>query len=105
MKTTVGTAGDHLASGLHSLSTQAEDLIRATAQASEESIVAARERLAEQLDVLRNEVSRAQRAALQRARRTAVATDKYVHANPWPVIAGALAAGVLIGWLGSRDRS
>jgi len=101
---TLGNTCDRLASGLHSLTSQAEDLLKATAQASEEGIVAARDRLAEQVEHLRSEVTRAQRAAMQRARVAAVATDRYVHDEPWKVIAGALIAGALLGYLGASTR-
>ena len=57
-----------------------EDMLKAAATASGESLALARER----------------------TRETAAAADEYVRGNPWGVAGIALAAGALLGYLAAR---
>lgn len=56
------------------------------------------------LRAAREALSQARDTAVERGRSTARAADTLVHDNPWPVVAGALALGVLAGVVLQRRR-
>jgi ElaB/YqjD/DUF883 family membrane-anchored ribosome-binding protein len=73
----------------------ARALIAATANAAEEKIIRARNRLAAAMEAANDS-----RIALQaKAVESAKAADKAIRANPYPVIGMALGVGVLVGYL------
>lgn len=76
LKATVGQTGQHLAQ------------VRAKA---EQSLRAAKARLAELQDV-----------ALEKSCAAGRATDEYVRANPWQIIAMGAVAGLVLGWAVAR---
>jgi ElaB/YqjD/DUF883 family membrane-anchored ribosome-binding protein len=43
-------------------------------------------------------------AGLERARQAVCQANRHVHENPWPYVAGAVVAGVLVGFLLGRSR-
>ena len=43
--------------------------------------------------------------AIGQSKALALATDSYVHASPWRVVGGALAAGTLLGFALSRGKA
>ncbi|AND68481.1 hypothetical protein ATSB10_10270 [Dyella thiooxydans] len=53
---------------------------------------------------IRERVSRLERDAGDRVRRTVDRGNRYVHEQPWVVLGGVAAAAFLIGLLGSRAR-
>src|SRR5512139_3408846 len=69
-----------------------EALLKSTSNLSGEALVQARTRLAASLADARVHLDDASRVARQKGRQVATATDRYVHAKPWPVV--GLAAGV-----------
>ena|SRR5215471_16855662 len=79
-----------------------EAFLRATTNLSGEALTQARERFGGQLAKMRTQVGTASRVAVDRGRKAALATDEYVHANPWPAIGAAAALGLLIGAVLSR---
>jgi ElaB/YqjD/DUF883 family membrane-anchored ribosome-binding protein len=102
--TPMSASSDKLLHDFRSLATHAEQLLRATAEVSGETVANAREKLGEQLKAAREELGDLQGEALERARRMAATADTYVHERPWPAIAAALAVGVLIGYAATPSR-
>jgi ElaB/YqjD/DUF883 family membrane-anchored ribosome-binding protein len=98
----ISTAGEHMLKNVRGFLDGAEELLRATAHYSGENLAAARARMTEQVDQMREVVGDAGLYARDRARQAATATDQYVHRNPWQAIGIAAATGVLVGWLTSR---
>ena len=80
----------------------AEELLQATANQAGEKVTAARARIQESIKTAKQKINTAEELATQRAKAAAVATDDYVHANPWPVIGVAAAVGALVGMLITR---
>lgn len=84
----------------------AEELLKATAEQGGERASAARARIEASLRSARDRLEEAGHAAAARARRAAHDTDRYVHMNPWPsigVAAGvATGVGLLIGYIMGR---
>lgn len=54
------------------------------------------------LQSARQALAHAQEAVTDGAKQYASATDRYVHANPWTVLGGVAAAGLLVGILLAR---
>lgn len=79
-----------------------EDLLKAAANVSGAGLAAAREKFDETLSSAKGRLVDASRPAIDKARSTAAAVDGYVQGNPWTVIAVAVAAAALIGFLAAR---
>jgi ElaB/YqjD/DUF883 family membrane-anchored ribosome-binding protein len=58
--------------------------------------------IGERLTAARQTAEEMSRTLMDRARKSATATDSYVHAQPWKAIAIGAAAGVLLGLLFAR---
>ncbi len=82
----------------------AEELLRATAGQAGEKVSAARERIQDSLNAARARLAVAQEAMLEKTRQAAHATDEYVHENPWRAVGVAAGVGLLVGMLISRGR-
>ncbi len=82
----------------------AEELLRATADQAGDKVAAARERIQDSLNAARARLDVAQEAMLEKTRQAARATDDYVHANPWRAVGIAAGFGLLVGMLISRGR-
>jgi len=105
------TSGEHvskqkLMEDLSAVVNDAEELLKATASQTGERITAARARAEETLRAAKVRLADAQEALMEKAKVAARQTDEYVHENPWKA-AGIAAAvggllGVLIGALVSR---
>lgn len=92
-------ARSRMAGDIKSVITDGEELLKAAANASGAAV---REKLDETLSGARTGLVNASRPAVDKARRTAVAANGYVHGNPWTVIGVAAAAGILIGLLAAK---
>ena len=97
---------DRLREDFKLILSDAEELLKATAEEGGERANAARTRVEASLRSARDRLGEAADAAAARARRAAHDTDRYVHANPWPsigVAAGvATGVGLLIGYIMGR---
>ncbi|MDO8206985.1 MAG: DUF883 family protein [Gallionella sp.] len=82
----------------------AEELLRATAGQAGEKVTAARERIQDSLEAAKARLAVAQDAMLEKTRLAARATDEYVHDNPWRAVGISAAVGVIVGMLISRGR-
>jgi ElaB/YqjD/DUF883 family membrane-anchored ribosome-binding protein len=98
----IRNSGERIVSDFQALLNDTEGLLRALSGASGEAVEGTRERIQQRVDEMRRTLSDRQASVLKNARTAANHADKYVHQNPWPVIGGALAAGVILGMLARR---
>ncbi len=89
-----------LADDLHSLVSDAEALLRASANQAGEKASEAREKAEESLQALRDRVSDMQSAVKGGARQF----DSYVRDNPWQALAIAGGVALLVGILMGRNN-
>ncbi len=80
----------------------AEALLKATANQGGEKIAELRVRTEESLRAARARIAEAQSAVIAKTKEAARATDVYVHENPWKSVGTAAAVGVVIGLLIGR---
>jgi ElaB/YqjD/DUF883 family membrane-anchored ribosome-binding protein len=99
---TIGSAKDQLFDDFRKVITDTEALLRAVATSPGEKAGALRASVEESLATAKQHMRDLQGAAVEKTTAAARATDEYVHANPWPLIAGAAAVGFLLGLLASH---
>ena len=80
----------------------AEDMLAQAATSTGEKAAELRGRALQQLKALRERLGDAQDVALKKGKAAAIATDDYVHDNPWRSILAAASVGVVIGLLIAR---
>lgn len=80
----------------------AEELLKASANQTGERITAARAKAEESLRAAKSRLAVTQEALTERAKMMAKDADAYVHENPWKAAGVAAAAGILIGALIAR---
>src|SRR5690242_7070898 len=85
-----------IAHDFEALLCDAEGLVQAVAGVTGESARDARDRIQEHVDSLRRTLVDGQKSVVGGARTAVRSADDYVHANPWPAIGAALAAGIVI---------
>ncbi len=93
---------DKLVSDLKVVIADAEELLRATASTAGEKVTAARTRMEDSVRAAKVKLAHAQDVMVDRAKAAAQATDDYVHAHPWKAVGFAAALGVILGMLISR---
>jgi len=93
---------DKLVQDMRTVISDAEDLLRATANQAGERIAVARERIQDSLHQAKVKLAEAEAVVSERAKQAARYTDEYVHDNPWKAIGVAAAIGLLLGLLMSR---
>jgi ElaB/YqjD/DUF883 family membrane-anchored ribosome-binding protein len=93
---------DKLVADMKVVIADAEELLKATANAAGDKVTAARARMEDSLRTARIKVAEAQEVVVDKAKAAARATDDYVHANPWRAVGIAAGAGLVIGMLISR---
>ena len=93
---------EQLAADLKAVINDAETLLKETAGDAGAHLDGVRERLMQSLKTARARVATAEETMIAQSRAAAKATDQYVHANPWPAIGIATAAGMLLGILLGR---
>ena len=91
-----------MASDVRTIITDGEDLLKAAAEVSGDGFAVVRAKFEEKLTSARTSLANISRAAVEKTRESAAATDDYVHASPWTAIGVAAAVGMLIGFLASR---
>ena len=84
--------------------TDAEELLRATAGQAGEKVSAVRGRIQENLEVAKERLNAAEDAVVAKTKEAAIATDEYVHENPWTAVGVGAAVGVIVGMLIGRGR-
>src|SRR5918997_77564 len=93
---------DKLVQDMRVVISDAEELLRATANQAGEKIGVARERIQDSLHQAKVKLAEAEAVLLERAKQATRYTDDYVHENPWSAIGVAAAIGLLLGLLISR---
>ena len=96
------SSSDRLLNDLHQVVTDAESLLRATADQTSAGASELRARVQSTLDRAKSSLGEFQAAAVDRAKAASKATDDYVHDNPWQSVGVAAGVGLLIGLLLSR---
>lgn len=93
---------DKLVQDLRVVVADAEELLRATAGQAGEKVAVARERIQESLTAAKARLAVAQEELIERTKQAARATDAYVQENPWRAVGIAAGVGVIIGLLIGR---
>ena len=93
---------DKLVQDMRVVISDAEDLLRATANQAGEKIAVARERIQDSIHQAKVKLAEAEALVTERARQAARYTDEYVHENPWRAIGIAAGIGLLLGLIISR---
>lgn len=101
------TQGNGMQSGMQSADFKgvigdAENLLRAVADLSSETVAAARAKLQERLVQARGLIAEGEQAARAKAKQAMDTTDRYVHESPWQAVGIGLALGIVIGFLSHR---
>jgi len=100
--TNIAAPKDKLMEDLRLVVTDAENLLRATANQAGEGAAAARARIQESLQVVKERLVDAESDMIERTQEAAKATDQYVHDNPWKAIGISALAGAIVGMLIAR---
>jgi len=93
---------EQLAADMKSIIADAEELLKATASATGDRILAARARAEESLRSARERLANIDDVALAQVKEVAKSADDYVHEHPWSAVGVAAVAGLLVGVLISR---
>ena len=88
---------DKLRADLRVLAADMEALLTATASQTGQHVAQVRARAEESLQAARVRVAEMQSVALERTRAGGRAADAYAHANPWQVLAIGTFAGLVLG--------
>jgi ElaB/YqjD/DUF883 family membrane-anchored ribosome-binding protein len=86
-----------LADELRNVVVQAEALLQAIAQDKDEAVGVLRERMNGTLSTAKERLGEWERQAGAMAQRASVASEAYVRENPWTVLGGAVATGLMLG--------
>ncbi len=93
---------DRLVQDMKLVVSDAEELLRATANQAGEKIGAAREKIQESLHRAKIKLAEAEEVVIDKTRQAARATDEYVHDEPWKAVGIAAGIGFVIGLLIGR---
>ena len=95
---------DQVVNDFKALLSEGEAFFKNAAGSGDQAIAAARDQFKQQLATAKARYCELQESAVQQAKRTAAATDEYVHGNPWTSIAVAGGVGLLVGMLITSRR-
>lgn len=93
---------EKLVADLKVVISDAEELLRVTANQAGEKVGELRVRMQENLTAARHKLADAEAALKEKSREVARATDDYVHEHPWKSIGVAAGVGLLVGLLIGR---
>ena len=96
------TQKDKLMGDLRVVISDAEELLKMTADEAGESAAGLRNRVQQRMNQAKAELVHLQVAAVAKARAAGHATDEFVHQNPWKAVGVGAGVGLLIGLLISR---
>lgn len=100
--TNIVASKDKLMEDLRLVVSDAEELLRATANQAGEGAAAARARIQDNLQVVKGRLVSAEDALIERTRDAAKDADQYVHDNPWQAVGVAACVGAIVGMLIAR---
>ena len=93
---------DKLMSDVRLFISDAEEMMRLTADQAGETATEVRQRVQNRLQQARAELAALQAMVVGKAKVAGKATDEYVHDNPWTSVGIAAGIGLLIGLLAGR---
>jgi len=93
---------DKLMSDVRTFISDAEEVMRSTADQAGESVAEARNRVLSRLQEARAELASLQKLVVTKAKDASKATDEYVHENPWKSVGIAAGIGLIVGLLVGR---
>lgn len=93
---------EKLVSDMKAVISDAEEMLKATADQTGEKIASLRARIQERLHTARVRLAEAEAALVEKTRAAARATDQYVHDNPWKAVGIAAGIGFLVGFILGR---
>ena len=102
MSKTTTEARDQLVVDMKAVIADAEELLKATTGATGERISAARARAEETLKAARQKLAGLDDAVMDQAKEAARTADEYVREHPWGAVGIAAVAGLLVGVMISR---
>lgn len=88
-----------LADELRNVVNQAEELLRAVGDDSNEAISALRDRVFEAVDTAKTRLTDLEQQAERATKRVSAAAETYIRENPWTTVGIAIGAGLLLGAL------
>ena len=94
---------DTLKDDVRTLAADMEQLLKATANQTGQQIAQVRAKAEESLKAAKVRIAEAQESALAKTRAATRATDEYVRENPWQALAIVAAAAILLGFLLARS--
>ena len=93
---------EQLISNFKTVLSDAEDLLKATANHGGEALAAVRAKTEESLGMAKAGLADAEAELMSRSKAAVKATDRYVHKNPWQATGIAVGIGLLVGVLLGR---
>ncbi|MDO9072882.1 MAG: DUF883 family protein [Rubrivivax sp.] len=102
MSELTATQRDKLMADLRTVVTDAEHLLKLTANEVGEGTAGLRERLQERLEQSKHRLLDLQAAATEKAKAAGHAADDYVHDHPWKSVAFGAGVGLIVGMLIGR---
>ena len=102
MATTQNPSKDKLVNDLKSLMSDAEELLKLTAEQQGGKLDDLRARIGDRVAIARERLADAEAAIVDTGRKAVRATDDYVHENPWQSVGVAAGVAFLLGLLVSR---
>jgi len=102
MSKTTTEARDQLVVDMKAVIADTEELLKATTGATGERISAARARAEETLKAARQKLAGLDDAVMDQAKEAARTADEYVREHPWGAVGIAAVAGLLVGVMISR---
>jgi ElaB/YqjD/DUF883 family membrane-anchored ribosome-binding protein len=100
--TSTVTSQEKLVSDIRAVITDAEDILKATADQTGEKIASLRVRIQDRLLGARIRLDAAEAALMQKTRAAARAADDYVHESPWQAVGIGAGIGFVLGLLLAR---
>lgn len=100
--TNIADSKDKLMEDLRLVVSDAEELLRATANQAGEGAASARARIQGSLQAAKARLITAEDTAIERTRQAAKDADQYVHDNPWQAIGISACVGAIVGMLIAR---
>ena len=94
---------EKLASDFKALIDDVEELLKATASQTGESIADLRQRLQMRIEEGRKALGEQQQVLLDKAEEARASAEAYVRENPWTTVGIAAGVGLVLGWLLRRD--
>ena len=102
MATTQNPSKDKLVNDLKSLMSDAEELLKLTAEQQGGKLDDLRARIGDRVTIARERLADAEAAIVDTGRKAVRVTDDYVHENPWQSVGVAAGVAFLLGLLVSR---